>query len=85
MSIARQFQAHSNAAHTVPKPAPKAAAAIDLPDLHQPKGKGGRPKKDGAKQHVSLRLSPDVLAYYRSFGDGWQSKVDEALRKAAGL
>ena len=42
----------------------------------------GRPAKaDGdRKELVSLRLSPDVLAWLRGTGPGWQTRVDEMLR-----
>ena len=42
----------------------------------------GRPKLAGAKQAVSLRLSPDVLEHYKSLGDGWQVRINEVLRSA---
>ena len=45
----------------------------------------GRPKLAHAKRHVSLRLDPDVLAHFQAGGKGWQTRVNEALRKAAGL
>ena len=45
----------------------------------------GRPREVGPKQAVSIRLDPAVLAYFRATGPGWQSRVNEALRKAAGL
>lgn len=45
----------------------------------------GRPKKVSVKEAVSLRLDPDVLAHFRSSGPGWQSRINAALRKAAGL
>ncbi len=45
----------------------------------------GRPKGSGTKRPVSLRLDQDVLAYFRADGPGWQSRMNEALRKAAGL
>lgn len=45
----------------------------------------GRPKSDVVKKSVHLRLSPDVLAYFRSTGPGWQTRIDETLRKAAKL
>lgn len=45
----------------------------------------GRPKAAATKQAVNLRLSPDVLAFYRGTGPGWQTRIDAALRKAAGL
>lgn len=47
--------------------------------------KPGRPRKPDAKKSVHLRLSPDVLAYFRRTGPGWQTRIDETLRKAAKL
>ncbi len=41
----------------------------------------GRPKLDNAKRLVSVRYSPDVLAYFKSTGVGWQSRMDGALRE----
>jgi hypothetical protein len=45
----------------------------------------GRPKSEAPKQVTSIRLDPDVLAHYRATGPGWQSRINQALRKAAGL
>lgn len=45
--------------------------------------KRGRPRLDKPKQLVTLRLDPDVLARLRESGPGWQSKVNEILKKAA--
>jgi len=45
----------------------------------------GRPKKAAAKEAVNIRLDPDVLAWFRAAGPGWQSRINMALRKAAGL
>jgi uncharacterized protein (DUF4415 family) len=45
----------------------------------------GRPKKAAPKETVNIRLDPDVLAHFRATGPGWQSRINEALRKAAGL
>ena len=47
--------------------------------------KRGRPKLKDAKQPVSLRLDPDVLAHFRSSGRGWQGRINAVLRKAAKL
>ncbi|HWA88530.1 MAG TPA: BrnA antitoxin family protein [Rhizomicrobium sp.] len=47
--------------------------------------KPGRPKIAAAKQSVHLRLSPDVLAWFRKTGPGWQTRIDDTLRKAAKL
>ena len=45
----------------------------------------GRPKAAAPKRSVHLRLSPDVLSHFRATGKGWQTRIDEALRKAAKL
>ncbi len=42
----------------------------------------GSTRKPLAKEEVSLHLSPDVLAYYRSKGEDWQAAIDEALRRS---
>jgi uncharacterized protein (DUF4415 family) len=38
----------------------------------------------GVKQQVTLRIDQDVLEYFQSGGPGWQDRINEALRKAAG-
>jgi uncharacterized protein (DUF4415 family) len=40
----------------------------------------GRPKLDNKKQLVSVRYSPEVLAFFRSTGEGWQARMDGVLR-----
>ncbi|MBI1746988.1 MAG: BrnA antitoxin family protein [Acidobacteria bacterium] len=40
----------------------------------------GRPKSESTKQLVSVRYSPEVLAYFKSTGEGWQSRMDGVLR-----
>jgi uncharacterized protein (DUF4415 family) len=37
------------------------------------------------KELVSLRLDRDVLAHFQDEGPGWQERINDALRKAAGL
>jgi uncharacterized protein (DUF4415 family) len=44
----------------------------------------GRPR-GSAKSLVSLRLDKTVIDHFRATGPGWQTRVNEALRKAAGL
>lgn len=41
----------------------------------------GRPKSASTKQLVSVRYSPEVLAYFKSTGEGWQSRMDHVLRE----
>ena len=38
----------------------------------------------GVKEQVTLRLDQDVLEHFQSGGPGWQDRINEALRKAAG-
>jgi uncharacterized protein (DUF4415 family) len=54
-----------------------------LPTLHEAVLRArGRPKKDNPKQHVSLRLDPEVVAGFRAQGPGWQSRINEVLVRA---
>ena len=38
----------------------------------------------GVKEQVSLRIDQDVLEHFQEGGAGWQDRINEALRKAAG-
>jgi uncharacterized protein (DUF4415 family) len=38
----------------------------------------------GVKELVSLRIDQDVLEYFQQDGPGWQDRINEALRRAAG-
>jgi uncharacterized protein (DUF4415 family) len=38
----------------------------------------------GVKETVSLRIDKDVLEYFQQGGAGWQDRIIEVLRKAAG-
>jgi len=35
------------------------------------------------KEQISLRVDADVLAKFKAGGKGWQSRMNEALRRAA--
>ena len=41
----------------------------------------GRPKSDNKKLLVSVRYSSEVVAYFKSTGEGWQSRMDSVLRQ----
>lgn len=41
----------------------------------------GRPKAAATKQLVSVRYSPEVLAYFKATGEGWQTRMDGVLRQ----
>ncbi|MGU3493298.1 BrnA antitoxin family protein [Xanthobacteraceae bacterium A53D] len=56
------------------------------PDFVAKVGRAARGKqKAPTKEKVAIRLSPDVLRHFRATGRGWQTRIDEALRKAVGL
>jgi len=63
------------------KAVPFSVAFPGLAKTIRRRGPGKKPRK----QIVSIRLSPDVLEHYRGKGRGWQTKIDETLRKAAKL
>ena len=44
----------------------------------------GRPKVEFPKEKISIRLSAEVLDYFKSQGNGWQSRINEALKDHIG-
>jgi uncharacterized protein (DUF4415 family) len=44
--------------------------------------KRGRPKLERPKRQVTLRLDQDVIDRLRDSGPGWQSRVNDILKKA---
>ena len=57
--------------------APRTVAALTRKPMGRPPGSN--------KQQVTLRLDNEVVAHFRAAGEGWQTRVNEALRKVAGL
>lgn len=55
----------------------------ELRPLAQMKRSSGRPKADSTKQPVSIRLSPEVVEYFKAEGPGWQTRIDAVLREYA--
>ncbi|MFM6992373.1 MAG: BrnA antitoxin family protein [Rhodoferax sp.] len=41
----------------------------------------GRPKAEITKIRVGIRLSPEVIDHFKASGDGWQTRIDAALRQ----
>lgn len=39
------------------------------------------PQKTSTKVSTTIRLSPEVVEFFRSTGEGWQSRMDGVLRK----
>lgn len=59
---------------------PHAVAAL----VKRPPGRPAGSRRSN-KEQVALRVDKDVLARFRDSGPGWQSRMNEALRKAVGL
>ncbi|EGY27951.1 MULTISPECIES: BrnA antitoxin family protein [Candidatus Regiella] len=43
----------------------------------------GRPKLLNPKEPIKLRIDSDIISAYRAQGDGWQTRMNEALRDYA--
>lgn len=58
----------------------KSAQVVLPPELLAVLPKRGRPLAKAPKQAVNIRLSPDILAAFRATGQGWQTRLNDALR-----
>lgn len=57
----------------------QSAAKVLSPALM--KNLGGRgPQKTPTKERITIRLSHEVVAQFRATGEGWQTRVDSALK-----
>eukprot|EP01032_Pedospumella_encystans_P020727 gene20728-biopygen16907 len=43
--------------------------------------KRGRPAGSGVKEQVAIRLDKDILEAFRAQGQGWQTRINQALRR----
>ncbi|MDP1557901.1 MAG: BrnA antitoxin family protein [Nitrosomonas sp.] len=65
------------------------AAALTDPDnlpltgaeLSQFKRGRGRPPGSGTKEQVTLRLDVEILEQFKATGNGWQTRINDALRE----
>lgn len=55
--------------------------AVTAPRVEAPIQKPAIPS---IKEQVTLRIDQDVLEYFQEGGPGWQDRINDALRKAAG-
>lgn len=58
-------------------------AAKVIPDIVEAKRGRGRPKVPNPKIPVTLRLDPRVVDAFRATGPGWQTRINDALERAA--
>lgn len=75
---------------TANKPSTARASDDDAPDLSTPewrakfaaaKVKRGRRPSPAPKVSTTIRLDQDIVAAFRADGDGWQSRINAALRE----
>jgi uncharacterized protein (DUF4415 family) len=67
------------------------AAALSDPDAQpltdeqlanlRPVRPRGRPAGSGKKIQVTMRLDEDIIAAFKEDGDGWQTRMNDALRQ----
>ena len=53
-------------------------SASEFPEIKKLRG---RPKAESTKKPISIRLSDEVLEYFKATGKGWQTRMDEVLRE----
>ena len=71
----------------------RASDRDDAPDLSKDgwpekfakaKVRRGRPPVAKPKVSTTIRLSPEVIDYFKAGGRGWQTRIDQALREWIG-
>ncbi len=63
------------------KPPQEVLTAEQLKSFPRTRGPQVAPRKVA----VSIRLSPEVVDRFKAGGPGWQSRINEVLKKAVGL
>ncbi len=79
MPTAEEDKAITAAAKSDPDAQPLTAAQLKA--MVPIRALRGRPKSENKKLLVSVRYSPEVIEYFKSTGEGWQSRMDGVLRK----
>jgi len=62
-------------------PAAQPLTPMQLKAMVPLKALRGRPKSENKKLLLSVRYSPEVVDYFKSTGEGWQSLMDRVLRQ----
>ena len=79
MPTAKEDKAITAAARSDPEALP--LTPTQLKSMIPIRALRGRPKSENKKLLVSVRYSPEVVEYFKSTGEGWQSRMDGVLRK----
>jgi uncharacterized protein (DUF4415 family) len=56
-----------------------ATAHVGIEELRAKRGRPAKAELD-RKEQIALRLDADVLAWYRSLGAGWQTRMNAVLK-----
>jgi uncharacterized protein (DUF4415 family) len=67
-----------------PRRAAEAAFKSATTPPREPAPVSRTPTIPGATETVTLRIDREVLDFFQEDGPGWQARINEALRKAAG-
>jgi uncharacterized protein (DUF4415 family) len=59
---------------------PAEDAAITAAAMFKPLVRRGRPLGSGSKTQVTLRLDVEVIQKFKASGDGWQTRINDALK-----
>jgi len=62
----------------------EAEAAFKKTTTKVPEAPAKKTSLPSVKELVSLRIDQDVLEHFQEGGPGWQDRINDALRKAAG-
>jgi uncharacterized protein (DUF4415 family) len=62
----------------------EAEAAFKRTTTKVPEAPSKQTALPGVKELVSLRIDQDVLEFFQESGPGWQDRINDALRRAAG-
>ena len=70
--------------------AARAKTIFEIPEIAgvrrvHPQGRPARAARAVPQGRVTIMLDPDVIEHFKADGKGWQTRVNAALRKAAGL
>jgi uncharacterized protein (DUF4415 family) len=53
-----------------------------FPALADSINRGGRPRSESLREKVTIRLEPEVLAKFKAKGRGWQTLINDVLKRA---
>ena len=45
----------------------------------------GRPLKENKKKQINLRIDSDIVEFFQNTGAGWQTRINDSLRKVIQL